>query len=142
MRHPFKQKQTKYAVDILLDEDTLAPVGGYLEADEDSELAARRELQEETGYQCKQLIHLSSTVVDGNRGGGIGHLYLATGAEFVESIESDDLEEQKLLLLTHEELEAALDDGEFRVSVWALAVALSLRYLSRNTSYTKTEPAV
>ena len=135
-------KQTKYAVDVLVDQDTLAPVGGYVEAEEDIELAAKRELQEETGYQCKRLIHLSSTVVDGNRGGGVGHLYLATGAKFIETIESDDLEEQELLLLTKEELETALDEGEFRVSVWALAIALALRYISRGDSKTKKEPAV
>ena len=135
-------KQTKYAVDILLNQDTLAPVGGYLEPGEDVELAARRELQEETGYQCKELVHLSSTVVDGNRGGGMGHLYLATGAAFLEKIESDDLEEQELLLMSREELEEALDGGEFRVSVWALAIALALRYLNRSASHIKKEPAV
>ncbi len=127
-------RQTKYAVDVMVNQDTLAPVGGYLEPDEDPKLAARRELQEETGYRCQDLIHLSSTVVDGNRGGGMGHLYLATGAKFEEKIESDDLEEQDLLLMSRDELEAALDANEFRVGVWALVVALGLRYLDRHAS--------
>jgi ADP-ribose pyrophosphatase len=126
--------QTKYAVDVMVNQDTLAPVGGYLEPDEDPEEAALRELQEETGYQSDHLMHLSSTVVDGNRGGGMGHLYLALNATFKEKIESDDLEEQNLLLMSREELEAALDAGEFRVSVWALLIALALRRLDNSPS--------
>ena len=127
-------RQTKYAVDVMVNQDTLAPVGGYLEPGEDPKLAALRELQEETGYQCQDLIHLSSTVIDANRGSGMGHLYFATGAKFEEKIESDDLEEQDLLLMKRDELEAALDAGEFRVGVWALVVALGLRYLDRHPS--------
>ncbi len=38
-----------------------------------------------------------------------------------------DLEEQQLLLLSHEELAGALDHGEFKVLPWAAIVALGLR---------------
>ena len=127
-------EQTKYAVDVMLNQDTLAPVGGYLEPDEDPKEAALREFQEETGYQSPTLIHLSSTVVDGNRGAGMGHLYLALDATFTETIDSDDLEEQNLMFLTRSELEKALDEDQFKVSVWALLVALALRYLDRKAT--------
>jgi hypothetical protein len=36
------------------------------------------------------------------------------------------------LLLTHQELEAALDHGEFKVLAWATVIALGLRYLAKN----------
>jgi ADP-ribose pyrophosphatase len=45
---------------------------------------------------------------------------------------ADDLEQQELLFLNQQELEAALDRGEFKVLAWATVVALGLRYLAKN----------
>ena len=44
-------------------------------------------------------------------------------------MDSDDLEEQHLLKLSRPELEAASQNGEFKVPSWAAAVALSLNIL-------------
>jgi len=49
----------------------------------------------------------------------------------VAEINSDDLEVQELLHLTHSEVEAALVAGEFKVLSWATVVALALLYLYR-----------
>ena len=118
-------RQTKYSVDGT----SLAPVGGYLDPGEDPLTAAKRELLEETGYEASEWIHLGSYPVDGNRGGGTAHLYLAQGARKVAEIDSDDVEEQELLLLSRAELEAALDAREFKVLPWAANIALALRKL-------------
>jgi len=67
--------------------------------------------------------------VDGNRGAGAAHFYLAYGAQRVTDIDADDLEEQELLLLTRAEVEAALDAGEFKLLPWATIVALALRQI-------------
>src|SRR5690606_6859462 len=115
-------RQTKYAVDGL----TLAPVGGYLEPGEPPLLAARRELLEETGYEASDWTTLGEYVVDGNRGAGTAHLFLARNARRVAERDADDLEEQELLLLSRAEVEQALCDGEFKVLGWASAVALAL----------------
>jgi ADP-ribose diphosphatase len=115
-------RQTKYAVDGL----TLAPVGGYLEDGEEPLPGARRELLEETGYEATAWTPLGRYVVDGNRGAGVGHLYLAQGARHVAEPEADDLEEHVLLLLSRDEVEAALLAGEFKVMSWATVVALAL----------------
>jgi 8-oxo-dGTP pyrophosphatase MutT (NUDIX family) len=115
-------RQTKYAVAGT----TLAPVGGYLDPGERPSTAARRELLEETGHEADDWASLGSFVVDGNRGGGIGHLYLARGAQQVAEPVADDLEEQELLTLSRVEVEAALLAGEFRVMSWATVVALAL----------------
>jgi ADP-ribose pyrophosphatase len=115
-------RQTKYAVQGT----SLAPVGGYLEPGEDPPAGARRELLEETGYEAAEWISLGHYRVDGNRGAGVAHLFLARGARRIAEIRADDLEEQQLLLLSRPEVEAALAAGEFKVLAWAAVVALGL----------------
>ncbi len=115
-------RQTKYAVEGV----SLAVTGGYLEPGEDPLVAAQRELLEETGYVAAEWIDLGKYAVDGNRGAGTAHLFLARGAEWRQPIDADDLEEQELLLLTRAEMRAALQCGEFKVLPWATAVALAL----------------
>ena len=118
-------RQTKYSVDGT----SLAPVGGYLEPGEDMLAAAKREFLEETGYEAPEWIHLGDYIVDGNRGAGKAHLYLARKARYVKEADADDLEEQQLLLLSRSEVETALAAGEFKVLGWATVVALALNYL-------------
>ncbi len=118
-------RQTKYAIEGT----SLAPVGGYLDPDEEPLAAAKRELFEETGYEARKWTHLGDYPVDGNRGSGVAHFYLARDAYKVADMESDDVEEQELLLLSRSEVEAALDAGEFKVLPWAAAIALALRKL-------------
>jgi ADP-ribose pyrophosphatase len=120
-------RQTKYAVAGT----SLAPVGGYLEPGEEPLAAAKRELLEEMGYEAPVWVDLARCAVDGNRGAGTAHLYLARGAHRVDSVASDDLEEQELLHLSRDELEAALRAGEFKVLAWAAVVALALQALGR-----------
>ena len=120
-------RQVKYAVDGI----SLAPVGGYLDDGEDPMTAARRELIEETGYDSDDWLSLGRYVVDGNRGAGVGHLFLARGARKVADPDADDLEEQELLTLSRDEVEQALLAGEFKVMSWTTAAALALVGMDR-----------
>lgn len=123
-------RQTKYAIEGT----SLAPVGGYLDPGEDALTAAQRELREETGYTASEWAFLGSYAVDGNRGAGTAHLFLARNAVFVGATTSDDLEEQELLLLERAAVEAALAAGEFKVLAWAANVALALGKLGASRS--------
>ena len=117
-------RQRKYSIEG----GSLAPIGGYLEPGEDPLLAAQRELLEETGYAAPEWIDLGPYPVDGNRGAGTAYFYLALGAHRVAKRDADDLEEQELLLLSRDEVAAALDAGQFKLLPWATIVALALRH--------------
>jgi 8-oxo-dGTP pyrophosphatase MutT (NUDIX family) len=118
-------RQYKYGVP----EPMLALIGGYLKPGEAPLAGAKRELHEETGYKADQWIQLGHYLVDPNRGIATGHLYLARAAHYFSTLESDDLEQQELLFLSQDELEQALEQGEFKILAWAAAVAFALRML-------------
>jgi len=118
-------RQMKYGVEGV----SLAPVGGYLEPGEDPLAGARRELLEETGCVSDEWMSIGRFRVDSNRGAGIANFFLARAVRKTAEPQSDDLEEQEVVMLSVKELEESLDRGEFKVLGWAACVALALRCL-------------
>lgn len=110
----------------------LAPVGGYLEPGEGPLEAAKRELLEETGYEAPDWHHFGSYPVDGNRGCGTAHLFLAQHAHKIAEPDADDLEEQELLHLSCSEVEAAVVNGDFTILAWQTVMVLALWHLNRD----------
>jgi ADP-ribose pyrophosphatase len=120
-------EQGKYG----LEGESLAPVGGYIEPGEEPLQAAQRELLEETGCQAADWRLLGGFVVDPNRGMSRGSLFLARGACRVAEPVKDDLEEQRLLYLSRDELRDALLGGRIKVLAWAANVSLALNWLDQ-----------
>lgn len=124
--------QTKYAVTQTFHESTLAPVGGMVEEGEDPLTAAKRETLEETGYESREWVSLGAGVPDANRGCGVGYMFLALDATpSKRHADSDDLEEQRLMLLEEEEIEDALAASQFKTHSWSSTMAQALLTVRR-----------
>ena len=115
-------RENKYA----LQKESWSIVGGMVEEGESALKAARRELLEETGYRSEDWDHLGSYLLDANRGVGRVDLFFAQEANQVSEPQSDDLEEQELVLVTRDQLLRAVLQGEFQILPWSAAIALSL----------------
>jgi ADP-ribose pyrophosphatase len=79
---------------------------GKLEPGEKPEITALRELEEETGYECKELSHLISFYTSPGFADEIVHLYIAKG--LMKKKVSADLDEDEFL----DVLEMTLEDAE------------------------------
>lgn len=101
---------------------------GYLMPGEDALTAARRELFEETGYEADDWQHLGTYTVDGNRGNGQGHYFLARGARHVAEADPDDLEEIRIELIKIADLNSLLKESVATLDA-AAVIGLALNAL-------------
>lgn len=105
---------------------------GYLEPGEPPEEAARRELLEETGMEADIWRSMGSYFVDGNRGCGWTHAFLALEAR---QIAQPHLEESEIIVsrrMTLDEVRAAWRGGRIHNVATIAAVGLALALLEEN----------
>jgi ADP-ribose pyrophosphatase len=99
---------------------------GYVEHGEEPLAAARRELLEETGYAAEEWLALGGFTNDGNRGCGMGHLFLARRAQKVAEPDAGDLEEMEIDLMSLDEVLDAVRRGDVAVLSVAAAIGLAV----------------
>jgi ADP-ribose pyrophosphatase len=104
---------------------------GYLEPGEAPEISARRELLEETGLEAADWRFLGQFFVDGNRGLGATHVFLARQARQVAEPHREESEIMVQRWLTLDVLRAAWLGGRIANMGTMAAVGLALAVLER-----------
>ncbi len=102
---------------------------GYIDPGETPEVAARRELREEIGQEARDWRCLGQFFVDGNRGCGSTHVFLARGAY---QVAAPSLEESEIIAsrqMTLADVRAALVGGRIRNVGTLAGVGLALAVL-------------
>ncbi len=104
---------------------------GYIDAGETPGDAARRELREETGIEARTWRYLGRYFLDGNRGCGAAHVFLALDARVVAEPQYEDSELITLRWFDLDALRAAWLAGEFKNVATVAAVGLALGVLAQ-----------
>ena len=126
-------RQTKYALE---GKESLAIVGGIIEPHEDAPSAAKREVNEELGLDCKFKV-LGRFRTDVNRGMGWVNSFLAYDCEKkassgqndfdpTDEVGTKDVERQDVISLTLDEVKRNVKDGKFVEVQWSNTVALAM----------------
>jgi ADP-ribose pyrophosphatase len=105
---------------------------GYLDPGEDPETSARRELLEETGLEASDWRYLGRYFMDGNRGCGASHIFLARDAK---QVHAPTLEETEIIAqrrLTLAEVRAAWMGGQITNLSTIAAIGLALAALAQD----------
>lgn len=102
---------------------------GYVEPGEPALHAAQRELLEETGCVADSWQAMGVFTDNGNQGGSQGSFFLARGCRKVQGANSGDLEVMQEVLLSAQELDAAMQNGGFAITHHVAAWGLARLYL-------------
>ena len=107
------------------DRVTLEIPGGAIDHGEDPKNAAGRELEEETGYTCDELIHLGTVEPNPAFQTNLCHTYLAVNAKKTKEQNLDPFEEIEVHEFSREEVLDKVKSGEIN---HALVVAALYYY--------------
>jgi len=118
-------EQYRYAVDKIMYQ---FPAGG-VSKNESPEEAARRELEEETGYIADEVEFLGDSAAYPTKMSGWHHLYLAKDVKPTGERHEDENEPTRVVLKTPEELWAMINANEFQVADSLVAALLALKKL-------------
>jgi len=109
------------------------PAGSFNPETETSEIAAARELGEETGYVAEKLIRLATLYDNPVKDTNSIHLFLAKNVvKKEEKIKLDVTEEIEIILIPFSQIREKIIEEEICVSGSISALFLALEFLSKN----------
>lgn len=115
------ERQYKHAVGSI----SLTLPTGCLEEWETPIDAGKRELLEETGYSAREWQSVGSFLVDGNKGCGRAHFFIARGLEKVADQIKDDMEETEIVFIEPDVLIKAVLRGAIPFLATAALIAIA-----------------
>lgn len=113
---------------------TLEIPGGVVHGDENGEIAARRELREESGYAAGEMTRIGRAAPNPAFQTNYITTYLATGCELAGDLIQDQGEDLEVVLVPRDEVEARVRAGEIDH-----ALVLAGLYFHRLESGSETE---
>jgi 8-oxo-dGTP pyrophosphatase MutT (NUDIX family) len=124
-------RQYRHAVgEILLE----LPAGAFHPEEEDSAVAAARELEEETGYSAEQLIKLTTLYDNPPKDTNTIHLFLAENVHQSSKQMLDITEDIEVVLIPVSEVMETIAQRKVCVSGTIAAIFLGLNFLSRRAA--------
>lgn len=115
-------EQYRYGVDRV----GLELPAGMIDPGEAPEVAARRELREETGYEGRQWDQLGALAVEPGRHTNYGHIYVAQGCEAVALPETEATEDLRVRLVAAATLPDLVEQGQIGHGIHAAAIFWAL----------------
>jgi len=87
---------------------------GMVDGEENPEDAARRELLEETGYSCENIIEMENHHQDQGCSQAIIRVYLATGCKKIQDLHTDEDERLDYLEMSYDEVLELLEQSDVK----------------------------
>ncbi len=104
---------------------------GVVEENEDPEIAARRELLEETGYAFDDISYVCELYANPATSGNLTYTYLLTGGRKVQEQELDPSEDIDLVLMDLEDAKQFLFDNKIGQALHTSALFYTLKKLGK-----------
>ncbi len=108
------------------------PAGGFDPLEENAELAALRELEEETGYVAYEIKKIATLYSSPSKDTNRIHLFLAENAVKVSGQNLDITEEIEVLLIPIDKVLEKINRGEICVAGTVAALFMGLNFLRNN----------
>ena len=104
---------------------------GVVEENEDPEIAARRELLEETGYAFDDISYVCELYANPATSGNLTYTYLLTGGRKVQEQELDPSEDIDMVLMDLEDAKQFLFDNKIGQALHTSALFYTLKKLGK-----------
>jgi ADP-ribose pyrophosphatase len=106
--------------------------GGLIDADEEPQVAAKRELLEETGYQCSTIKYINWTYTWPGRTTQKNFVFLAKGLKKIRKPNLEEFEYSKIRKLARETVIQEIRSGNIKSSISISAILYTLGEFCHN----------